>query len=70
MSYSYIPGVDAETVPPEVERVLTNMFGWTKSYPSVTGIILFTKAAYPGYYSWSEAMVLELSRTFVELGKT
>jgi hypothetical protein len=69
MAFLTTPHVTQEHVPPAIEPVLI-MFGWTKYGYSSNGVTFFTKVGYTGYYSWSEALVLELSKTFVELGKS
>lgn len=55
-----------EDITPEIRRTLIN-FGWNETSNDTN--IYFTHPRHPGYYSWSEALVLEVSRAFLELNK-
>ena len=56
--------IGPEVIPYQVQNAL-KMFGWTHATSS--GLIRFTKSEYSGFYTWSEALTLELSRTFQEM---
>lgn len=63
-----LPPPDYEMIPPRIEELLRG-HGWTRHYTGSDERVLLVNPIWPGYYTWCEAMCIEMAPAFLSVAE-